>query len=40
LNLDGLAEALRSLLGHGGKTPPLLSVAPRGTHRVEATQAT
>jgi hypothetical protein len=36
LDLDGLAEAVRALLEHGGGAPHLLSVAPRGTHGVEA----
>ena len=40
LDLDGLAQAVRALLEHGGTAPPLLSAAPRETHRVEATQAT
>ena len=49
LDLDDLAEAIRLLLAPdigpriGSNSRPdahLLSVAPRGTHRVEATQAT
>jgi len=48
LDLDGLAEAIRSLLGPnsiarpaapGRKDPDLLPVPPRVTHVVEATQA-
>ena len=35
-DLDDLAEAVRALLEHGGKASHLLSVAPRGTHVVEA----
>lgn len=48
LNLDDLAEAIRSLLGPGSGLPiaspghtdrDLLPVPPRVTHVVEATQA-